>query len=225
MTERSGCEETHDVIPELAAGTLTGAERATALHHLATCANCRRDLEDMAQLVDSITAIAPSEDPPAAFESRVLARIGDVRRPSRWRRLAPYLGSVLITAAVVGGTVGWATAEDRSMADRYRKTLHVAQGRYLTAAAFYDDQGRVGTAFAYQGSPNWVLLVVKTARISGAYQAMLVRTDGARERLGEFTVTAGEGCWSVTIDSPIRQTGQIILSRSGNPDIIAAFSH
>lgn len=225
MTEPSGCEQAHDVLPELAAGTLTGTERAHALRHLATCTNCRRDLEDLARLVDAITAVAPSEDPPAAFESGVLARIGAARRASWWRRLVPYVVTAVLAAVVVGGTVGWATADDRTMADRYRQTLAVAQGRYLAAAAFYDDQRRVGTAFAYQGSPSWVFLVVKAAKSSGVYRATLVRTDGVRVPLGEVAVTGGQGSWGTTITPAVRQVSQIVLSKADTPDIVAAFTH
>ncbi|RSN03758.1 hypothetical protein DMB42_33490 [Nonomuraea sp. WAC 01424] len=159
-------------MPELAADTLTGAERAAALHHLAACARCRHDLADMAGLVDSIIALAPPENPPPAFESRVLAGM---------------------------------------------------TGNCCLAAAFHDGRRRVGTAFAYQGSPSWLFLVVQSASGSGAYRATLVRTDGLRVPLGEVPVSGGRGSWGTTIDTPVAQVGRIVLARPGAGDLVAAF--
>jgi hypothetical protein len=66
-----------------------------------------------------------------------------------------------------------ATADDRQLAGQYRKTLLIADGRYLTARQFTAPYGfRAGRVFAYQGKPSGVFVVVQYPKrhrpVSGA---------------------------------------------------------
>jgi anti-sigma-K factor RskA len=70
------CEEILDLAPEIALGIADGEERADALRHLATCAECRRVVEQLSQVADELLVLAPAQEPPAGFESRVLEAIG-----------------------------------------------------------------------------------------------------------------------------------------------------
>jgi hypothetical protein len=112
------CAEFADLAPELALGILSGNERATALGHLASCAPCRDQLDDLARVADNLLLLGPAREPPIGFESRVLARlqqaqegVGQGARPARPRRrwTAPYRLLSLAAAAVIvvaGVTVG-----------------------------------------------------------------------------------------------------------------------
>jgi hypothetical protein len=71
----TACEEFREVAPDLALGLLTGADRAAALAHAATCAECRRYLAGMVQVADELLLLAPSVEPAIGFESRVMTRL------------------------------------------------------------------------------------------------------------------------------------------------------
>jgi Putative zinc-finger len=226
MTERPDCEGVRQVIPELAAGALAGDERADALRHLSGCAGCRRELEEATRLVDMLTALAPAEEPPAAFESAVLARFngGRPRLRWRWRPVGRHLLAAALVAAVAGGAVWMSTEPDRVLATNYRRTLAVAEGRYLTASVLYSDRHRVGQAFAYQGSPSWIFLTVEEARASGRYQAVLISRDGVRTELGEVVISAGQASWGTAVPMPIAHINRIVLRKSGAPEVVAVFA-
>ncbi|MDP4505486.1 zf-HC2 domain-containing protein [Nonomuraea turcica] len=224
MTERPECEGIREAIPELAAGALAGDERADVLRHLSGCAACRRELEQATQVVDALTTLAPAEEPPAAFESAVLARISGGRPRHRWRPIGMHLLTAAIVAALVGGGVWGATGPDRRLAESYRETLAIADGRYLTAAVLYAGQRRVGHAFAYQGSPSWIFLTVEAAGDSGSYQATLAGRDGAWSDLGQVTVSSGRASWGTTVPTPIAEIDRVVLRKAGSPDVIAVFA-
>src|SRR5215211_2017593 len=102
------CEEIRELGPDLALGIADGEERAEALRHLSTCAECRHALERLSEVADELLLMAPVHEPPAGFESRVVEAMG-LREPPRRRRrarwvslgwLAPRIGPALATAAV-----------------------------------------------------------------------------------------------------------------------------
>ena len=53
------CDETRDLAPEIALGIADG-ERAEALRHLATCADCGRAVERLSQVSDELLVLAPA---------------------------------------------------------------------------------------------------------------------------------------------------------------------
>jgi Putative zinc-finger len=93
MSEWRRCAEVRELIPELAMGAAPGDERAMALNHLATCADCRQVLEDTSATVDELLLLAPEHEPPPGFDARVLEAVS-VERPRRWR-----VSKVLLAAA------------------------------------------------------------------------------------------------------------------------------
>src|ERR1700677_3621147 len=78
MSERGdmGCDEFADVAAELALGVLTGRERADALAHLERCDACRETVRQLTMTGEQLLGLLPAVEPPAGFESRVLARLG-----------------------------------------------------------------------------------------------------------------------------------------------------
>jgi hypothetical protein len=78
MSESSDvtCAELADVAAELALGVLTGRERAAALAHLDTCDACREDVRQLMATGGQLLELLPPVEPPAGFETRVLARLG-----------------------------------------------------------------------------------------------------------------------------------------------------
>jgi hypothetical protein len=225
MTDRPLCDEVRDLLPELAAGVADGDDRARALAHLAGCSACRRELDEMTGAVDRLVLLAPEHEPSPGFESAVLAAMGPVRasrrRPGAFALAAA--ASVLVAAVAAGG-VWWHTADDRQLAAQYRRTLAVADGRYLAAAEVSTvAEPSVGHAFLYAGGPSWLFLTLESAPSSGRYQVQLVTTDRRTIDIGWCDVSSGRGSWGRTIDVPMRDIRRIQLLQAGVPAMSATF--
>jgi hypothetical protein len=181
------CEEIRDLAAEIALGIADGEERAEALRHLSECGECRRLVEQLSQVADELLVLAPVEEPPAGFESRVVEALGLKRRPSRrlarWlapRWLAPRLVPALATAAVTAAALVAVYHDDRVTAERYRDTLAEAGGQYFQAEQLSDRTGnRAGVVFGYEGTPSWVLVTVDRVHRQSVAGGELV-TDGGR---------------------------------------------
>src|SRR5215207_4803150 len=117
MSTEWSCEEVCALAPELALGIVAGDERARALEHLADCPPCRARLEELSSVADELLMLAPAQEPPAGFESRVLGRLEPPPRRRRWRVLVPAFAAG--AAALAAATTMWvATKEDRDLASR-----------------------------------------------------------------------------------------------------------
>jgi len=143
MTRPHDCLAMRSLLAELATGAASGHERAWALGHVTGCPTCRAELEELAKVTDGLLMLAPPAEPPPEFESAVLKRLGMAgaravgrRRFSRRKMLA--VGAT--AAALLLGSGGSATVvyqqgeSDRALAEQYRQTLSIANGRYLKAA-------------------------------------------------------------------------------------------
>jgi hypothetical protein len=107
------CTELHDVAAELALGVLNGRERSNAIEHLDRCTPCRSLVSSMSQVTDDLLRLfAPSVEPPASFEDRVLAAIAPPpARPDRRRRLATLAWAACIAVFVWAFGTGDATPQ------------------------------------------------------------------------------------------------------------------
>ena len=190
----ANCDDVRALLAEIALGIADGEARASALAHVARCADCRRELEALTKLGDELLLLAPEREPPAGFESRVLERIEAeggapapaYRRPPRrwWRRALLPVATAAVAATAATFVVLDVTSEDRLAGSRYRATLQEAEGRYFSAARLYSPGGQqVGVAFGYQGKPSWIFVVVRGAAGYQNYDAELVTTDGRRVAL------------------------------------------
>ena len=187
MSAESRCEEIRPLLGELALGIAEGEERARLLDHLTGCADCRARLAELSEVADGLLLLAPSEEPPAGFEGRVLGGLGGGR--AWWRRSGLHVAGAVATATavVVAGVVLFAYRDERDIAGAYRDTLEEADGRYLDAETLAGPGGEeVGTAFGYEGSPSWVLVTVDdSARLpAGYYPVEAVTSGGERLPLG-----------------------------------------
>jgi len=225
MTDLPRCDEVRDLLPELAAGVADGDERARALAHVAGCSDCRRELDEMTGVVDRLVLLAPEHEPSPGFESAVLAAMnpgsGSSRRPPA---LALAVAASALVAAIAAGGVWWHTADDRRLAEQYRQTLAVADGRYLAAAEVSTvAEPSVGHAFVYAGDTSWLFLTIDSAPSSGRYQVQLVTTDRRTVDIGWCEVSSGRGSWGQTIDVPVSDIRRIQLLRAGVPAMSAEF--
>jgi anti-sigma factor RsiW len=180
------CEHTRELAPELALGIVEGEERGRALEHLADCPECRRRVDELAEVADQLLLLAPHREVPVGFESRVLSRVLPAPPPRRRRRfglvLAPAaaaLAAVAITLAIVSG--------DLRDASQYHQTLQKANGKEFEAYSLYGGGGAVaGTVFSYQGAPDWLVITVDPAHRADLRAAQLVMDDGRQVPVNWF---------------------------------------
>jgi hypothetical protein len=228
------CEATRDLAAEIALGIADGRERAEALRHLSTCAECRHEVEQLSQVADELLMLAPVQEPPVGFESKVLGALG-TQRPPRGRRarslspgwlsarwLAPRLGPALAAVAVTAAALIAVYNDDRQTADRYRETLAAADGRYFQAEPLADAAGaRGGVAFGYEGSPSWVFLTVDRAHRDDISKGELVTKDGQTIRLPSFELD-GKGSWGGAIPVNLYEVASIRLLGEGSREMLRA---
>lgn len=229
MAERRGCMQVADLLPEVATGAAAGADRARVLRHLAGCADCRRELEELARTADDLLPLVPEREPPAGFEAAVLARLAPpatvvgLRPRRRALRLAVQAAAVVVAAVLAGGLVWWHTSADRRLAAEYRQTLAVGDGSYLRAAPVTTRSGTVvGHLYAYQGRPSWIYVTVTGAPEPGRYAVRLTAEDGRQWELGECVVQRRYCGAGATISIPVDQISAVRLDQpTGGPGMVA----
>lgn len=214
MSDSDACRATQALAPELALGMTTGEERARALQHLTSCAECRKVLAELAGVADELLLLAPVHEPPLGFESRVTERLfGKSRRPGRWRAVVAA-AAALALAVASAGAVYLATGTDRRLASRYRRTLAVANGEYFTAAPLFGrGDAPVGHVFGYEGSPSWLFVEAGSPLRSGQYRVRVVTSDGRASSVGLMVVAEGRGSWGRTVASRLHDIAFVRLVR------------
>ena len=169
-------------LAELATGAAVGAERAVALQHVVTCGGCLQELAQLSRAADELLALAPHQEPPAGFESTVIAQMTphDPPPPRPWLRILLSLAAAIL-AAVFGASAVWlATAGDRHAAQEQRTTLEISGGTHFTARPILTVNGsRAGTVFVYEGNPSWLMISLDGAPVDGAYRMVVYDRDGA----------------------------------------------
>jgi hypothetical protein len=223
------CEETRELAAEIALGIADGEERAEALRHLSTCEECRRVVDQLSQVADELLVLAPVEEPPAGFESRVVDAMGLQKRPprrlARWlspRWLAPRLGPAVAAAAVTAAVLVGVYHDDRQTAAEYRGILDQAGGQYFQAGKLQDEMGaKGGVAFGYEGTPSWLLVTVNPAHRGDVKTAQLVTTDGRTIPLRSFHLDS-RGSWGGAIPVKLYKVAHIRLLGERPGEILQA---
>jgi hypothetical protein len=214
-------EHVEELAAELALGVVDGEERATALEHLAVCAECRRAVEELSEVADELLLLAPSREVPIGFESRALAPLGDPPSPSRkrrWRALAPVAAAATAAALAVTGTL-LVVEDDLQLASDYRGALATANGEGFRVAHLYSSLGaQAGTVFGYEGDPSWLMVIVDPAERPGIRGAELVLDDGERVALPTFALDPANGSWGGAIPIPLDRVSVVrLLPERGEP--------
>lgn len=205
-----GCEEFANVAAELALGVLTGRERAQALAHLDRCDACRAEVRQLTLTGEELLGLLPPVEPPAGFETRVLARIGieapapapapaPAAKPHGWRLPRWFAAGspgitrrMLATAAVVAALAvailgGWGL--------RSATSTPVASSPLTSAALVSADHQSAGRIFLYNGHHRWLFMSVHMHSVSGPVTCEVVGKDGQVTTVGSFWVTNGSGSW------------------------------
>jgi len=208
LNEMMGCEEFANVAGELALGVLTGRERAQALAHLDRCDACRAEVRQLTLTGEELLGLLPTAEPPAGFETRVLARIGieaptpepaPAAKPRGWRLprwFAPgspgitrrMLATAAVVAALAGAVLGgWGLRSTTAPA--------TASSQLTSAALLSATHQTAGKIFLYNGTQRWLYMSVDMSSVSGSVTCQVVGKDGHVTTVGSFWVTNGYGSW------------------------------
>jgi Putative zinc-finger len=227
MSGRTSCEELRSLAPELALGIAGGDERARALEHLAACPACRRHLEELSSLADELLLLAPAQEPPGGFETRVLEELQRPREPRRRsarRILIPAFAAVAAAAVTAVGM--WAAfREDRDLASQYRDIFSQADGRYFDIKPLSAPGGaEAGTVFGYEGRPSWVLITVEASREvpPGRYDVQVIGSEGRRLGLRPVRVSDDLASGGESIPIDLHEVAEVRLIGPGRGNVLQA---
>lgn len=187
------CAAVREVAAELALGTLAGPARGEALAHLAGCPECRAEVQSLAEAADQLLALASEAEPPAGFESAVLARIQPPATPSVRRRVLLAAAAVVLVLAGLGagllvGSGGGDSGE-------------------LASAAMVDPDGEtVGEVWRSGGDEATLVVSVPAwadieSRDGPRYAFRLELDGGGTVEVGDFGLGDGSSSWGV--DAPV----------------------
>ncbi|HVL05189.1 MAG TPA: zf-HC2 domain-containing protein [Acidimicrobiales bacterium] len=191
------CAELEALAAELALGTVSGAERAVALDHLAGCPACRELVSDLAEVADRMLLLAPVTEPPPGFESKVLAGMGvapvrELGRPARRRRVLAGVAAVALVAAMSAAGAAWLAGEGERPVEIRTALAADNEGRWRCRAVVYGDK------------PTW--LVVSLDRMDGSNNSYSVEAVHAGSevpiKVGTFTLQQGHGTLARPLDLP-----------------------
>ncbi len=212
MTGEMHCGEVRELAPELAAGSLDGAERVAALAHVELCLACRAEVASLSRTIDDLLIATPPVEPPPGFESAVLARLAKdsvergLSRPGTahlgaahaWRR--PGVAWVAaVAAALLLVFAGWSIG--RSGRGSHTTPAAVASVR---TAPMRDTSGhavgrvQLGTQ---EGSvvvavPGWKQVVPSTG---ASYSLRVTLANGKDEMLGPFELSPTKLTWGTLV--------------------------
>jgi len=217
MTDELTCAATRDLLPDLALGSLPGDDRARLLDHIGECAACATEAAELTSVIDEVVVhLAPRADPPAGFESLVLARIASRPAATRWWR-RPMTVAAVVAIAVAGTATGlYVTGGGSSRLDgEYVHSLQALGGKELRAAPLLQRGHTWGQAFVYEGKQSWVFVSMSWDVPDGAYRVVLDRSDGPSLTVGMIRLHRGEGSAGTTVGDTHTVTAVRVLDASG----------
>jgi hypothetical protein len=235
------CAEFAALAPELALNLVSGDERAQALAHLTGCRACQTNLDELARTADALLLVAPSDEPPAGFESRVLAQLaaekgtraaerrspflrtqkGGPRRrgpTGRWIRPLTLAAALVVAAATVGAIIGRDTASQPEQPAIRTATVwadHFQSTCHIVAVPGQDGRGA-----------EILLRLDEVPEGPEAYPVLVEPATGGRPiGLGNVQVVRGHGAFDRVVPAPIgRIRGVQVLEEDGRMRYRASFA-
>ena len=213
------CEDARQLLPDLALGVLSGEQRAEVLDHLGGCTACEAETSELAATADELLKLTPRVDPPAGFESAVLARLAvPPPEPARWRRSRVLIAAAAAAVVVIGAVAGlFLTTREHEPAidDRYVTTIQTLGGRDLRAAALVSGTAHWGQAFVFEGKTSWVFVSMSWDVPDGMYRVMLDRSDGPSLMVTRLRLFRGQGSAGMAVGDTRTVTAVRVLDPSG----------
>lgn len=193
------CADLAEVAPELALEILGGTERAAAIAHLEGCVPCQQLVDTLAADADRLLMLAPSAEPPAGFQDRVLTsltRVGQPEAPlararrARTRRGVAVLG-LAASVALVALALGLGTAARPSPAGAEMRT---GAGEVVGHVFVHGEP----EAALFMTLPGWSDQIERYAPPHQTYVLRIERGDGA-PRLVPLDLEH-DSSWGATLD-------------------------
>ncbi len=209
------CDEFQAQSAELALGVLDGRDRSDALAHTDHCLACRHHLMEMGDLADQLFELAPEAEPPAGFETRVLAafRPAVAHAPTR-RRFRQLPLALLLSAAVfasVIGVGGWILGHSGAHGGGPAGPAHAV------TATFVSDRHHVGQLVVSDGPHPWLYMEVDTGRGTQTVTCQLRQRGGTVFTVGSFTLANGYGYWGAPVPfAPSSIRGAQLVDTNGH---------
>ena len=222
---RADCDDTRDLIPEVALGIASGEDRARVLEHVAHCRGCRDELGRLAAVTDELLVFAPEAEPPPGFEQRVLRAIAPAQpnRPRRARIMGLWRPAVALAvgAALASGILVSVYHGDHQLASQYRQALAAADGSRFVAIPLRDGAGvKRGSVSMYEGTPSWLVITTSGPNQPSVGRAALVTRSGRRIQLGGFRLH--NAVWGGPLPVPLNQVASIQLQgHDGHSELVA----
>ena len=161
----------------------------------------------MGAVADRLVELTPSAEPPAGFETRVLARLAPpVEIPAvpagvtplrRAPRPVAVRGAVAAALAVAIAVGGWALGHHDASAP-----TAAPQGAAIRSASFVTGTRTVGLVVAYGGAHPWVAMSFDSDLGDRSVTCELVERNGTTVPIGTYSLAAGYGYWGAPIAVP-----------------------
>jgi hypothetical protein len=218
VSEPTTCVEIEALAAEVALGSLSGPDRASALAHLARCPGCRRLVDDLSRAADPVLLLAPDMEPSIGFESRVLAATTGPQSPEAVvpaprprlgpRPRAAVRAVALAAAALVAAAAGMMAGS------------HLSGGGDVirTAVAVSPSGNATCRAFAYGERQAWVFVTFEGPREWTADYTVEITTEGGGSPLatGQLRLQDGGGTLGTVVDVPASRLKAVrVLDSSG----------
>lgn len=195
------CDEVREVSPELALGIADAEMRAGALAHLGRCPGCRRELRRLGDVVEALVGLAPLAEPPAGFESLVLAAVAPkagaepVRHP-RLRRHQVLQAAAAAGIAIAAGAGGWLAAGTNHPS----RPLSGSPGAgAVLAADLVAGKITVGQVVVSAGPSPWMSVALRTSLGADVVSCWIRESTGRVVDIGTFRIPGGYGYWAAPI--------------------------
>ncbi|HET9075677.1 MAG TPA: hypothetical protein VFN68_01990 [Acidimicrobiales bacterium] len=193
------CEGFRHVSAELALGLADAHERAAVLAHLERCPTCRAEIRQLSDVADALAAMAPPAEPPAGFESRVLANLARLKHPpAGWRlpsrRLLQLAAAAVLVAMV--GVGGWLLGAASSPAP-------TIDAGHLVTAKLVASGRTVGDVVVDTDGTPWMSMHLEMGGTSGRFTCRITTASGRSEEMGSFPVSAGTGAWAAALPAGV----------------------
>ncbi len=199
------CAEARDLAPELALGTLGGAERAEVLLHVNGCARCQVAVAEFTEVADALPLLAPEAEPSAGFEERVLAALDAPKRSNR-RRWISAIAVAAAAAAIVSITLV-RVIESGDDSSRVASTPTNPVVAKMVGGSSGQPAGWVSVS-----DHRAVTVAVDYGIPAGIYRIRVQHDQGSAVTLGEISVDgAGRGFWAGNSNTPIGANSTITL--------------
>jgi Putative zinc-finger len=225
---RADCDDTRDLIPEVALGIAGGEDRARVLEHVAHCRSCRDELGRLAAVTDELLVFAPEAEPPPGFEQRVLKAIAPAQpnRPRRARLINLWRPAVALAvgAALASAILVSVFHDDHQLASQYREALAAADGTRFAAIPLRDGAGvKRGSVSLYKGNPSWIVITRSGRNPDSPVRAELVSRSGEHVPLSGFRLRGG--VWGGPLPVAFDQIASVQLSSPDGHSQLAAYAN